>query len=98
VFLHGLVGLSDEGLGVGGHVAETTKTVQVFRKLAPEVLEVLVSRLVVRINHPDASGVDQLRRQRLDLFLKFIIVYDKDYSLIIDIYFYETFSTLTQNI
>ena len=98
MFLHGLVGLSDEGLGVGGHVAETAKTVQVFRKLAPEVLEVLVGRLVVRIDHPDAAGVDQLWRQRLDLFLKFIIVYNNKYSSIINIYFYETISTLTQNI
>jgi hypothetical protein len=28
----------------------------------------------------------------------FIDIYDNDYSSIIDIYFYETFSTLTQNI
>ena len=40
---------------------------QVVGKLVLEVLEVLVGRLVVRINHPDPSGVDQLRREGLNL-------------------------------
>jgi hypothetical protein len=38
--------------------------------LLPKVLEVLVRRLVVRIHHPDSSGVDQLRSEGLNLIQK----------------------------
>ncbi len=65
--LHGLVGLRDEGLGVRSHIAEPSQPLKVFRILLPKVLEVLVRRLVVRIHHPDSSGVDQLRGEGLNL-------------------------------
>ena len=68
MLLHGLEGLGHESLRVGGHVAEAPEPVQVVGKLVLEVLEVLVGRLVVRVNHPDPSGVDQLRREGLNLF------------------------------
>jgi hypothetical protein len=40
-----------------------------------------------------------IRKYNLDdILTTFIDVYDNDYLSIINIYFYETFSTLTQNI
>ncbi len=70
VVLHGLIGLRDESLGVRGHIAEPSQPLKVFRILLPKVLEVLVRRLVVRIHHPDSSGVDQLRSEGLNLIQK----------------------------
>ena len=67
VVFHSLVGLRDEGFRVCGHIAESSQPLKVFRILLPKVLEVLVRRLVVRIHHPDSSGVDQLRGEGLNL-------------------------------
>ena len=70
MFLHGLVGLSHEGFRVCGHITEPSDPVKIFGKLVSQVFKMFVGWFVVRINHPDSTGVDQLWRQRLHLILK----------------------------
>ena len=80
VFLHRDERLCNKSFRVSGHVAESAKPLQIFGVLFAKILEVLVSRFVVRINHSNPTSVDQLWRQRFHLSRKKSRIYFKKYT------------------
>jgi hypothetical protein len=78
---------------------KVSETKAVYRK-GHKTFFIIIDSTVISYIQPSLTFMGEARNPVLHLGTLApdpILLYDNDYSLIIDIYFYETFSTLNQN-